>query len=744
MTIHFFFLCVSVLLAGFGAAYSDEELKAYIVYVDIPPPVSAYDSIDYNSLLKNVAGTLEIEEDDAASRVIHSYRNVMTGFSAMLTEREVAAMSKVDWFVRAVPSSVYRPLTTHTPRFLGLRHRTHSVWNITDMGEGVIIGLLDTGVTPGHPSFDDHGIPPPPAKWKGRCDFGNTSLTKQFCNNKLIGVRSFVNYDRSRHRSTVSPIDNDGHGTHTASTAGGAFVKHANVYGLARGLAAGVAPHAHVAMYKVCTDEGCQSYDILAGMDAAVEDGVDVLSISLGGYVPTPFYDDSVSIGGFHAMSRGIFVSCAAGNSGPYHSTVVNDAPWLLTVAASTMDRSFSATVKLGDGRQFRGQSLYQPRGFSPKKKYPLVLLDGRGRFCLEGSLDGVNVKGKIVFCDRGGDPTVPLDEVVKQAGAAGMVLPNYDLDGYSTYANLLTVPASNIPYAAGLDIKAYINSTARPTASIMFSGAVTHMPRSPAITSFSSRGPSLITPGILKPDITGPGVNVLAAWNTEKFKVISGTSMSCPHLSGVVALIKKAHPDWSPAAIKSAIMTTAYVKDNTNKPISDETNLPADLFALGAGHVKPLKVLDPGLVYDNSPEDYYPYLCGLGYSDYQIRSIVNRKINCSSIKSIQEGDLNYPSITVQLTTDPKRTVSFIRTVTNVGQSPATYYAKVKVPKFVSAVVVPRSLTFERVNEKKSFKISFKRRGRLGARTPPVIEGQLRWVSPARPVVRSPISILLK
>ncbi|XP_074578822.1 subtilisin-like protease 4 [Curcuma longa] len=652
-------------------------------------------------------------------------------------------MSKVDWFVRAIRSSVYRPLITHTPRFLGLRHRTHSVWNITDMGKGVIIGLLDTGVTPGHPSFDDRGIPPPPAKWKGRCDFGNASLTKQFCNNKLIGARSFVNYDRSRRRSTDSPIDNDGHGTHTASTAGGAFVKRAHAYGLARGLAAGVAPRAHVAMYKVCTDDGCQAYDILAGMDAAVEDGVDVLSLSLGGD-PTPFYEEPISIGGFHAMSRGIFVSCAAGNSGPSPSTVSNDAPWLLTVAASTMDRSFSATVKLGDGRQFRGQSLYQPRSFSPKKKHPLVFLGGNASFCLDGSLDRVDVKGKIVFCDRGGSPTIPRGQVVKQAGGAGMVLANDLESGYSTYASLHAVPASHIPYADGLKIKAYINSTARPTAAIVFDGAVTHVPRSPAITAFSSRGPSQITPGILKPDITGPGVNVLAAWNTEKFNVISGTSMSCPHLSGVAALIKKAHPDWSPAAIKSAIMTTAYVKDNTNKPISDETNRPADLFALGAGHVKPLKVLDPGLVYDTSPEDYYPYLCGLGYADSDIQAIVNRKINCSSIKSIREGDLNYPSITVRLPANQKRTVSFTRTVTNVGESPATYYAKVEVPNLVSAHVAPRSLTFERLNEKKSFKISFRRRGRQGARTPPVIEGQLRWVSPARRVVRSPISIFLQ
>ncbi|XP_042460535.1 subtilisin-like protease 4 [Zingiber officinale] len=737
-SIFFFFLFVSFLLFTKGAA-CDEELKAYIVHVEDQPDVSAYDGDYYTSLL---VGTLEIQEDDAASRVIHSYRNVMTGFSAMLTEREVATMSKVDWFVRAVPSLVYRPLTTHTPLFLGLRHRTHSVWNATNMGEGVIIGVLDSGITPGHPSYSDRGMPPPPPKWKGRCDLGNvSSSTEQFCNNKLIGARSFVNYNRSRNGSTDSPIDNDGHGTHTSSTAAGAFVKRANVYGLARGVAAGVAPLAHLAIYKVCANDECQEHDILAGMDAAVEDGVDVLSISLGSDL-SPFYRDPIAIGGFNAMRKGVFVSCSAGNSGPFNSTVSNDAPWLLTVAASTMDREFLATVKLGDGSEFHGESIYQPQGFS-SKKYPLVFPGGASTLCLNGSLNGIDVKGKIVLCDRGINGRIEKGEVVEQAGGAGMVLVNAPKDGYSTIADLHILPASHIPYAFGHKIKAYINSSSLPTATIVFKGTITHVPHSPAITSFSSRGPSQNTPGILKPDITGPGVSVLAAWNTQKFNVISGTSMSCPHLSGIAALIKKAHPDWSPAAIKSAIMTTAYVKDNTNNPIFDERNLPADLFAVGAGHVMPLKVLDPGLIYDISPTDYYPYLCGLGYSVSNVRIIVHRKINCSSIKSIPEGELNYPSITVRLPTNEARTVTFTRTVTNVGKAAATYYAKLDVPNVVSARVVPRSLTFEKVNEKKSFKISFKRRSDYGASSP-TVEGQLMWVSQARSVVRSPISIILE
>ncbi|XP_042404905.1 subtilisin-like protease 4 [Zingiber officinale] len=738
-SICFFFLFVSFLFYCGGGAASDQERKAYIIHVEVPSGVSSHDFGDYSLLLKSVAGTLEIEEDDAASRVIHSYRNVMTGFSAMLTEREVAAISKVDWLLRAVPSLVYRPLTTHSPLFLGLRHRTHSVWNATNMGEGVIIGVLDSGVTPGHPSYSGRGMPPPPAKWKGRCDFGNASSSaKKFCNNKLIGARSFISYKGSA--SMDSPIDKDGHGTHTSSTAAGAFVKGANVYGEARGLAAGMAPRAHLAIYKVCSEDECQGQDILAGMDAAVEDGVDVLSLSLGGD-PRPFYLDPIAIGGFNAMTRGVFVSCSAGNSGPSNSTVSNDAPWLLTVAASTMDREFLATVKLGDGSEFRGESIYQPQGFS-SKKYPLVFPGGASTLCLKGSLDGIDVKGKIVLCDRGVNGRIEKGEVVKQAGGVGMVLVNQPQDGYSTLADVHALPASHIPYAYGLKIKAYINSSSNPTATIVFNGTITHAPRSPAITSFSSRGPSQITPGILKPDITGPGVSVLAAWNTQKFNVISGTSMSCPHLSGIAALIKKVHPDWSPAAIKSAIMTTAYVKDNTNNSISDERNLPADLFAVGSGHVKPLKVLNPGLIYDISPEDYYSYLCGLGYSDSDVRVIVHRNINCSSIKNIPEGELNYPSITVRLPANQTRTVTFTRTVTNVGEATATYYAKLDVPDVVSASVVPRMLTFEKVKAKKSFRISFQR-SHQGASTP-AVEGQLRWVSPTRRVVRSPISIILE
>ncbi|XP_065029203.1 subtilisin-like protease 4 [Musa acuminata AAA Group] len=714
-----------------------DELKAFIVHVKRPENLSFSVAEQWTGWYSSLLSLASLEANDtefARSRVIYSYRHVVTGFSALLTEREVEAMSKLDWFLHAYPSPVYHLMTTHSPKFLGLRQRIgNGVWNATNMGQGVIVGILDTGVTPGHPSFDDYGLPPPPAKWKGRCD-----LNASACNNKLIGARSFINYDAVRRRPTDTPIDDEGHGTHTASTAAGALVKHADVDGNARGVAAGVAPRAHIAIYKVCSEIGCAGYDILAAMDAAVADGVDVLSLSLGGG-SIPFHSDPVALGGFEAINKGIFVSCSAGNSGPDPYTVTNVAPWLLTVGASTMDRSFLGTVKLGDGQEWEGASLNPPRNFD-SKMLPLVYVagDAAASHCLNDSLNGVDVRGKIVLCDRGDNSRLEKAQVVKSAGGAGIILVNTPEDAYSTIADPLVLPASNVPYVVGLKIKAYINSASAPAASLVFNGTVMHTPHSPSMASFSSRGPSQITPGILKPDITGPGVNILAAWTIQKFNMNSGTSMSCPHLSGIAALIKKAHPDWSPAAIKSAIMTTAYVTDNSRGPILDERHLPADFFAIGAGHVNPRKAIDPGLVYDLTPQDYIPYLCGL-YESSLVEVIVGRPVDCSSPNSISEGELNYPSISVTLPANNLTSVRYRRTVTNVGKPTSTYRVKLDLPKEVSARVTPTKLSFNEVNRKRRFRISFRRNGGGSG----AVQGQLLWVS-GKHVVRSPISIRLE
>ncbi|GLJ48841.1 hypothetical protein SUGI_1030080 [Cryptomeria japonica] len=178
-------------------------------------------------------------------------------------------------------------------------------------------------------------------------------------------------------------------------------------------------------------------------------------------------------------------------------------------------------------------------------------------------------------------------------------------------------------------------------------------------MASFSSRGPSSVNPEILKPDVIGPDVSILAAWPLDlsptglpedkrlvMFNIISGTSMSCPYVSGLAALLEASHPDWSPAAIKSALMTIADVIDKKGRSILDDTtNKSADFFATRSGHVDPEKAANPGLVYDLSPNDYIPYLCGLNYTARQIGVIVGTNVTCpTDPERTRPGNLNYPS----------------------------------------------------------------------------------------------------
>ncbi|KAH6818153.1 hypothetical protein C2S51_001756 [Perilla frutescens var. frutescens] len=716
------------------------ELKTYIVHVKKLESNIHSVSEDTKSYHKSFLSFRTAEEDSSAEhgRLIYSYQSVISGFSARLNAEEVEEMKGKDGFISARPERTYRPFTTHSPNFLGL-HQESGVWRQSNFGKGVIIGVLDTGILPTHPSFSDEGLPPPPAKWKGKCEFEASQ-----CNNKLIGARSFnLAANASQPEAETTPLDDDGHGTHTASTAAGGFVENASVFSNAYGTAVGIAPLAHLSIYKVCFGPDCPESDILAGLDAAIEDGVDVLSISLG-EDSTAFFNDNIAIGSFAAVQKGIFVSCAGGNSGPFEQTITNEAPWILTVGASTIDRSIRATAKLGDGQEFNGESVFQPKDFPPTL-LPLVYAGANGKqdsaFCANGSLADVDVKGKVVLCDRGGGiPRVDKGGEVKNAGGAAMILANQESDAFSTSADAHLLPATHVAYAAGLKIKAYINSTNTPTATILFKGTVIGDPLAPLVASFSSRGPSTATPGILKPDIIGPGVNILAAWpvpldmntNTKlTFNIESGTSMACPHLSGMAALLKSAHPYWSPAAIKSAIMTTADLVNVKGTAIVDETLTPADLFATGAGHVNPSKANDPGLVYDIATDEYIPYLCGLGYSDEEISIIVHKKIHCTS--KILEGQLNYPTFSVKLGSSQ----TFTRTVTNVGDAVSYYAVKIVAPEGVGVRVQPEKLQFTKVNEKASYSVTFSRSSNV---TNAFSQGYLQWVS-SKYSVRSVVTV---
>lgn len=552
-------------------------------------------------------------------------------------------------------------------------------------------------------------------------------------------------------KEIASPRDVDGHGTHTASTAAGSPVGNASLIGYASGTARGMAIYARVAGYKVCWTAGCFGSDILAAMDRAILDGVDVLSMSLGGG-SAPYYRDTIAIGAFTAMEKGVFVSCSAGNSGPNKASLANVAPWIMTVGAGTLDRDFPAFATLGNKVKYTGVSLYSGRGMGSK---PVSLVynkgnNGSSNLCLPSSLDPASVRGKVVICDRGVNARVEKGAVVRDAGGIGMILANTAASGEELVADSHLIPAVAVGKKVGDLIRDYVRTDPNPTAVLAFGGTVLGVKPSPVVAAFSSRGPNMVTPQILKPDVIGPGVNILAGWSEAvgptglakdtrrtKFNIMSGTSMSCPHISGLAALLKAAHPEWSVSAIKSALMTTAYTEDNTNAPLKDAAdNSLSSPWAHGAGHVDPQKALSPGLVYDISTEEYVTFLCSLDYTPDQIKVITKHPNVTCKTKFKDPGQLNYPSFSVLF--GNKRVVRYTRVLTNVGSAKSAYNVTVNGPSTVGITVKPTKLVFGTVGEKKSYTVTFvAKKGAIPSAG--AAFGSIVWAN-AEHQVKSPVS----
>lgn len=588
------------------------------------------------------------------------------------------------------------------------------------------------------------------------------------CNRKIIGARAFYKGYEAKHgpinetKESKSPRDTEGHGTHTASTAAGSVVSSAGFFEYAKGEARGMAIKARIAAYKICWKKGCYDSDILAAMDQAIQDGVHLISLSVGANGLAPLYDhDSIAIGSFHAAHSGVLVSCSAGNSGPDPSTAVNIAPWILTVGASTIDREFPADVVLGDGRTFTGVSLYSGDPFNFNDTTFLDLIHGSqcgSKLCKEGELDASKATGKMVICDRGANARVAKGHAVKLAGGVGMILANTAESGEELLADSHLIPATMVGQIAGDQIRKYVSSTPNPTATIKFRGTVIgSSPPSPKVASFSSRGPNHLTPEILKPDVIAPGVNILAGWTGAsaptdldidprrvEFNIISGTSMSCPHVSGLAALLRNANPTWSPAAVKSALMTTSYNLDNSGSNFTDlATGQQSSPFVHGSGHVDPNKALDPGLVYDIDVGEYIGFLCASGYDSKRIDVFLKESstVDCSSQKLSSPGELNYPSFSVVFESG-KDVVEYTRTVKNVGGSAdAVYEVSVNAPPNVSVDVSPRKLVFNAEKGTQTYKITFRRAGKnyqsiMGSSS----FGSIEW-SDGSHRVRSPIAV---
>lgn len=752
--------------------------KTFIVKVqfDAKPSIFPTHKHWYDSSLSSLSTTVAAASTAAPSRVIHTYDTVFHGFSAKLSAAEARELETLPHVVAVIPEQVRRLHTTRSPEFLGLRTTDSAgLLKESDYGSDLVIGVIDTGIWPERKSFNDRDLGPVPAKWKGQC-VTSDGFPASSCNRKIIGARYFCQgYESTNGKMNEtsefrSPRDSDGHGTHTASITAGRYVFPASTLGYARGVAAGMAPKARLSIYKVCWNAGCYDSDILAAFDSAVADGVDVISLSVGGVV-VPYYLDAIAIGAFGASDHGVFVSASAGNGGPGGLTVTNVAPWVTTVGAGAIDRDFPADIHLGNGKIVPGVSVYSGRSLRPDHLYSLVYAGSNGgdgysaSLCLEGSLTPNTVKGKIVLCDRGINSRAAKGEVVKKAGGVGMILANGVFDGEGLVADCHVLPATSVGAIGGDEIRKYIlqadKTRSAPKATIVFKGTRVNVRPAPVVAAFSARGPNPETPEILKPDVIAPGLNILAAWpdrigpsgipsdkRRTEFNILSGTSMACPHVSGLATLLKAKHPDWSPAAIRSALMTTSYVVDNNGEKMIDEsTGNTSTVFDYGAGHVHPQKAMDPGLIYDITSYDYVNFLCNSNYTTANIKAITRRDANCGGAKRAGHiGNLNYPSLSAvfQLYGKHKMSTHFIRTVTNVGDPKSVYTVTIRPPRGMNVTVEPERFVFRRLGQKLNFLVRVVvREVKLSPGSSRVKSGRIIW-SDGKHNVTSPLVVTMQ
>jgi subtilisin family serine protease len=692
---------------------------------------------------------------------IYSYRYGINGFAAVMTASQAHKLENMPQVLRVWEDEV-RPLATNfSPGFLGLFDSDGGLRGPEGLdGEGVVIGFIDSGIYPEHPAMadtqeadrpskcrsswadvtflgrwlcrryekrEDEVVFEPPEDWNGSCEAGE-NFDETHCNNKLIGARYFIAGAESSGPLDSGEIrsarDVDGHGTHTATTAAGNRVQ-ASIFGTMIGDVEGMAPRARVAVYKACwlrpgdTRASCNTSDLANAIDSAVADGVDIINYSVGSSMMQVTAPDDIAL--MNATKAGVLAVVAAGNEGPNLGTVGSPAggPWAITVGASTRDGETSVeAMQIDEPPSIAGKYAVKEASFTPPLsdndpiEAPLILVDdgddasgtGTTADACEAPLNERQLNGNIAFIERGG---CNFDIKIRNAGDAGAVAAVvYSIAGDPIVMNgdstIVSIPAVMIGQADGNLIVAEIEADNDVTAVLDKSLLLTEPESGNVMATFSARGPGPVR-DIVKPDVTAPGVSILAGFTPETansmpdetFAYLSGTSMSTPHVAGVAALLMEAQPEWGPAAIKSALMTSAR-----QDLVKSDGESAANPFDYGAGHIVPNDALYPGLVYETSDDEFDAFACGTD-------SPAVPESRCDELQdaglSFAPEDLNQPSIGLARLAN-EQTVT--RRVTNVSDESQTYVASISAPPGIRVGVAPANLSLG-PSQTATFDVSF-------------------------------------
>ncbi|CAH9110396.1 unnamed protein product [Cuscuta europaea] len=684
---------------------------------------------------------------------IYSYRHLINGFAVHILPEQAEILRHAPGVKSVTRDWKVKRLTTHTPQFLGL---PTGVWptggGFDRAGEDIVIGFVDSGIYPHHPCFANHIGEPygPLLKYRGKCE--KDPMTKRnYCNGKIVGAQHFAEAAKAAGAFNPeidfdSPLDGDGHGSHTAAIAAGNNGIPVRMHGFEFGKASGMAPRARIAVYKALYRLfGGFVADVVAAIEQAVHDGVDILNLSVGQNSP-PTTTRTTFLNPFDAtllsaVKAGVFVAQAAGNGGPFPKTLLSYSPWIASVAAAADDRRYKNYLTLGNGKRLSGiglsPSTHPNRTFTMVAANDVVLDSSVVKYnpsdCQKPELLNKNlVQGNILLCGYsfnfvvGTSSIKAVAETVRSLGAVGFVLAvENSTPGTNYYPVPIRVPGIVITNKKdSMELINYYNmSTSRDwtgrVKSFKGTGSIGDglkpilQSAAPQVALFSARGPnikdfSFRDADLLKPDILAPGSLIWAAWAIngtdeanyvgEGFAMISGTSMAAPHIAGIAALVKQKHPRWSPAAIKSALMTTSSTIDRAERPLQAQeysasetmTLVHATPFDYGSGHVNPRAALDPGLVFDAGYEDYLGFLCTVpGIDPLEIKNFTHSACNYTLG---HPSNLNMPSITTSNLVGT-RTVS--RSVTNVAEE-ETYVITARMAPDISIETNPPAMTLRR------------------------------------------------